>query len=188
MPVPLKLFALETLKMPSSMRLVKITRILFFLSVLFLFFSCGKKNEETLVLTPITLSAEGPYFEGPNSFQGNIGSDLNDFLQKKGYQQEQLKDLKIVKASVLLDSLAQNIEDLTLQVVSEKESMQKLAFINPLPKGKESIELSVAQEQQILASYFLDGGTLILDANFLKEMETNISFEVKLELQLTIKN
>jgi hypothetical protein len=93
-----------------------------------------------------------------------------------------------VKASVLLDSLAQNIEDLTLQVVSEKESMQKLAFINPLPKGKESIELSVAQEQQNLASYFLEGGTLILDANFLKEMETNISFEVKLELQLTIKN
>lgn len=162
-------------------------RILYLLSMVILVASCGTKNKEILTLTPISLSAEGPYFEGPNSFQGTIGEDVAKYLQEKGYKKEQLKEIKIVKAAIGLDSLAMDIQDLTLQVVSEKESMQKLAFINPLKKGEQNIQLSIAKEQTDLVSYFLEGGTLILDANFLKDKEENIDFTAKLELELTLK-
>ncbi len=188
MVVQFKFLAQLKLKMLSSMKLVNIKRIVYFLLALFLLSSCSKKNKENLILEPIILSVEGPYFEGPNSFQGKIGLDVKKFLQEKGYKQEQLKDIKIVRASVFLDSLAINIQDLTLQVVSEKESMQKLAFINFLQQGNKNVQLSVAQEQKDLAPYFLEGGTLILDANFLKEIEQNISFAVSLELQLSIEH
>lgn len=173
--------------MITSLKLAKMNIFLYFISAIFLLSSCGKKNIENLVLEPITLSAEGPYFEGPNSFQGKIGSDIIKFLQQKGYKQEQLKEIKIVKASISLDSLAINIQDLTMQVVSEKESMQKLAFINPLPIGGQNIQLSIAKEQKALVPYFLEGGTLILDANFLNEIEQNISFTANLELELSLK-
>jgi len=169
------------------MKLLNLSRIILLLTVAFLIASCGKKNKEKLILEPITLSAEGPYFEGPNSFQGKIGLDVTKFLQEKGYKQEQLKDIKILGASVSFDSLALNIQDLTLQVVSEKESMQKLAFINPLPSGNQNIQLSIAKEQKDLVSYFLGGGILVLDGNFLKEIEENLSFTLNLELELTLK-
>ncbi len=175
------------LKLLQTMKMINMNRIIYFLAALFLLSSCGKINKENLVLEPITLSAEGPYFEGPNSFQGKIGLDIIKFLQEKGYKQEQLKDIKIARASVLLDTLAINIQDLTLQIVSEKESMQKLAFINPLPSGNQNIQLSIAKEQKDLVPYFSEGGTLILDANFLKEIEQNIYFTLNLELELSLK-
>ena len=65
--------------------------------------------------------------------------------------------------------------------------MQKLAFINPLPIGGQNIQLSIAKEQKALVPYFLEGGTLILDANFLNEIEQNISFTANLELELSLK-
>ena len=174
------------LKIESFMRLITINRIMYFLLAVFLLTSCSKKIKQNLVLEPITLAAEGPYFEGPNSFQGKIDSDLNQFLQLKEFTKEQINDIKIVKAIVFLDSLAINIQDLTLQVVSEKESMQKVAFINPLTQANENIQLLVAQEQKDLAPYFLEGGTLVLDANFMKEIDQNMSFKVSLELEITI--
>jgi hypothetical protein len=173
--------------MITPLKLVKINICLYFISAVFLLSSCSKKNNEHLVLEPITLSAEGPYFEGPNSFQGKIGEDVAKYLQEKGYKKEQLKEIKIVKATIALDSLLTDIQDLTLQVVSEKESMQKLGFINPLPSGNQNIQLSIAKEQTELVYYFLEGGTLILDANFLKDKEENVTFKANLELELTLK-
>ena len=170
------------------MKSVNMIRSIYFLSVLLLFTACNKKIKENLILEPITLTAEGPYFEGPNSFQGKIGLDVTKYLKEKGYSEDQLKDIKIVRASVLLDSLSDNIQDLTLQVVSEKESMKKLAFINPLAHGSKNIDLSVAEEQKELAQYFLEEGTLVLDANFLKDMDQNVSFTVSLEVELTINH
>jgi hypothetical protein len=171
--------------MLSAMKLFNINRSVYFLLALLLVASCNKKIKENLILEPIILSAEGPYFEGPNSFQGKIGLDVTKYLKEKGYNQEQLKDIKILRASVILDSSSVNIQDLTLLIVSEKESMQKLAFINPLTHGSNNIDLSVAEEQKDLAHYFLEGGILILDANFLKEIEQNVSFTVSLEVELT---
>jgi hypothetical protein len=174
--------------MQSIMKSVNMIRGVYFLSVLLLFTACNKKTKENILLEPITLSAEGPYFEGPNSFQGKIGLDVTKFLKEKGYNNDQLKDIKIVRATVMLDSSSVNIQDLTLQVVSEKESMKKLAFINPLTPGSKKIDLSVAEEQKELAQYFLEEGTLVLDANFLKDLEQNVSFTVSLELELTINH
>lgn len=187
MSIKYKFLNQQKLNMLASMRLVNNYKIIYFLSALFLLSSCGRQIKQNLTLEPIKLTAKGPYFEGPNSFQGKIGLDVIKFLQEKGFKKEQLKDIKIVKSSVNLDSLSIHIQDLTLQVVSEKESMQKVAFINPLPHGSNNIQLSVAQEQKDLASYFLEEGTLVLDANFLKEIDQNIFFTVSLELELSIK-
>lgn len=170
------------------MKSVKMIRSVYFLLALISLISCNKKTKEKLTLEPITLTAEGPYFEGPNSFQGKIGLDVSKFLKEKGFNHDQLKDIKIVRATVMLDSSSVNIQDLTLQVVSEKESMKKLAFINPLTHESKNIDLSVAEEQKELAQYFLEAGTLVLDANFLKDMEQNVSFTVSLEVELTINH
>ena len=45
--------------------------ILFFLVATTLF-ACGQKTVKSLVVNDLVLSADGPYFEGPNTFQSTL--------------------------------------------------------------------------------------------------------------------
>ena len=97
---------------------------------------------------------------------------------------------KIVLASAILilpDSIEDGlIQDFSLQLVSNSSEMKKVAFINPIPTGKKEIELTVAQEQEGINEIFSkEEFTTLLDANFSKDLETNLEFKIKLTFDVT---
>ena len=63
--------------------------------------------------------------------------------------------------------------------------MKKVAFINPAPSGKKEIELTIAKEQDDIDELFSKEEFIaLLDANFSKDLETNLEFKAKLTFNI----
>jgi len=158
---------------------------LLFLSLLsIVLFSCKNSKVTSIELNDITLAAEGPYFEGPNSFQAT----LSNVLKSNSINPESVDKIVLKSAIVTLpDSMESGlIQDFSLQLVSNSSEMKKVAFINPTPAGKKTIELNVAKEQDDIAEIFSkEEFTALLDANFSKDLESNLEFKIKLIFDIT---
>ena len=68
------------------------------LLIVFGLFSCGKQTENVIELKNITLSAEGPYFEGPNTFQ----SAIKDVLKNNNINPEKVESVELSSATIFL--------------------------------------------------------------------------------------
>ena len=97
-------------------------------------FSCGKQTENVIELKDVVLEAEGPYFEGPNTFQ----SAIKTALKNNNINPEQVEGVVLTSATITLpDGIEEGaIQDLSLQMVSNNSDMIKVAFINPLPSNQ----------------------------------------------------
>lgn len=156
------------------------------LLVVFGLFSCGKQTENVIELKNITLSAEGPYFEGPNTFQ----SAVKDVLKNNNINPEKVENVLLTSATIFLsDSIEEGvIQDLSLQMVSNNSDMKKVAFINPLPSNQKEIALTLATEQDGLNKIFgSDDFIMLLDANLKKDMETSLNFKANLTFKILTK-
>ena len=143
-----------------------------YLIVLFAFglFSCGKQTENVIELKDVLLEAEGPYFEGPNTFQ----SAIKTALKNNNINPEQVEGVTLTSATITLpDGIEEGaIQDLSLQLVSNNSDMKKVAFVNPLPTNQKEIALTVATEQDGLNTIFSnDDFIILLDANLKQDME-----------------
>ena len=156
------------------------------LLIVFGLFSCGKQTENVIELKNITLSAEGPYFEGPNTFQ----SAVKDVLKNNNINPEKVENVLLTSATIFLpDSIEDGvIQDLSLQMVSNNSDMKKVAFINPLPSNQKEIALTIATEQDGLNKIFgSDDFIMLLDANLKKDMETSLNFKANLTFKILTK-
>ena len=159
-------------------------KLLFLSFFVIILFSCKNQSVTSIELNDVKLTAEGPYFEGPNSFQSKI---LNT-LKINNINPENVDKIVLASAILILpDSIEDGlIQDFSLQLVSNSSEMKKVAFINPIPTGKKEIELTVAQEQDGINEIFSkEEFTTLLDANFSKDFETNIQFKAKLKFNIT---
>lgn len=156
------------------------------LLIVFGLFSCGKQTENVIELKNITLEAEGPYFEGPNTFQ----SAVKDVLKNNNINPEKVENVLLTSATIFLpDSIEDGvIQDLSLQMVSNNSDMKKVAFINPLPSNQKEIALTLATEQDGLNKIFKsDDFIMLLDANLKKDMETSLNFKANLTFKILTK-
>lgn len=156
------------------------------LLVVFGLFSCGKQTENVIELKNITLSAEGPYFEGPNTFQ----SAVKDVLKNNNINPEKVENVLLTSATIFLpDSIEEDvIQDLSLQMVSNNSDMKKVAFINPLPSNQKEIALTLATEQDGVNKIFSsEDFIMLLDANLKKDVETSLSFKANLTFKILTK-
>ena len=159
-------------------------KLLFLSFFVIILFSCKNQSVTSIELNDVNLTAEGPYFEGPNSFQCKI---LNT-LKINNINPENVDKIVLASAILILpDSIEDGlIQDFSLQLVSNSSEMKKVAFINPIPTGKKEIELTVAHEQEGINEIFSkEEFTTLLDANFSKDFETNIQFKAKLKFNIT---
>lgn len=159
-------------------------KLLFISLFAIILFSCKNQTVTSIELKDVKLTAEGPYFEGPNSFQCKI---LNT-LKINNINPENVDKIVLASAILILPDSIEDalIQDFSLQLVSNSSEMKKVAFINPIPTGKKEIELTVAQEQEGINEIFSkEEFTTLLDANFSKDFETNIQFKAKLKFNIT---
>jgi len=149
-------------------------------------FSCGKQTENVIELKDVVLEAEGPYFEGPNTFQSAIKSTLKN----NNINPEQIESVVLTSATITLpDSIEDGaIQDLSLQMVSNNSDMMKVAFVNPLPSNQKEVALTTASEQDGLNKIFSnDDFIILLDANLKKDMEATLNFKANLTFKILTK-
>ncbi len=149
-------------------------------------FSCGKQTENVIELKDVVLEAEGPYFEGPNTFQ----SAIKTALKNNNINPEQIESVVLTSATITLpDSIEDGlIQDLSLQMVSSNSDMMKVAFVNPLPSNQKEIALTTAKEQDGLNKIFSnDDFIILLDANLKKDIEATFNFKANLTFKILTK-
>jgi hypothetical protein len=154
--------------------------------VVFGLFSCGKKTENVIEVKDVVLEAEGPYFEGPNTFQ----SVIKGILKNNNINPEQVEGVVLTSAIITLPEGIEEgaIQDLSLQLVSNNSDMMKVGFKNPLPSIQKEINLTLATEQDGLNKIFSnDDFIILLDANLKKDMEATLNFKANLTFKILTK-
>lgn len=152
--------------------------------------ACGKNEPITFTIDSVQLKAEGPLFEGPNTAQCDIKDALSAFVKEKELEMDKIQSVKLTGVTLTLpDSLNFDIyTNLTLQFASEKTDMFKAAVINPVPQGKNTLTLTVAQEQENLLDLLKqENFTVVADVNVAKDTSMNILMNANLNFTIDYK-
>lgn len=129
-----------------------------------------------------TLTAGGPLFEGSNTCQAEISSNIAAYIKENNITKEQIVDVTLVSASAALDSTSSRIvESINLQVFSDNFPMQNVAFANVSEENGTEIELKVADLQEKLKSILFDDKSYIIaDATIKEDLEDDLNLNMKL--------
>jgi hypothetical protein len=155
--------------------------------------SCGKVSTLEYKTAPITLTAEGPLFEGSNTAQGTFsGAELESFLGKSGYSGAAIKSARLVSAQIFTESDTLNLDNIsgiTLQLAAPNVDMQQLAVLNPVPSGISNVSLQVAAEQEKIISLLRQPDlTCVADINLKQDYEANLALKCLLIFEVKVKD
>lgn len=153
-------------------------------------FSCTSTTTEKATLET-TVSAYGPFFEGPNSLMVDYQLNMQDLLQKEGYSPQDIKSISIneIKVSLLdADSISMDaFSSAALSIVSSNEGMTSIASLNPVESSTNEITL-ISSDEADLGPFFNEGEfTMVLDWNFNEddyrdELSSKINMNINVEL------
>lgn len=153
--------------------------------------SCGgPKESKTAKLETLTLSAEGPFFEGSNTLQVEFTDALNKFLTENEIPLDDLKEVMIAKCEISVDDTSNLdlISSVNIQLFSDNYPMQNVALLNPVPAGKNKVELQVAEIQEDILEIFKDGSVYVVgDVIIKEEYWDNLSVNCDMEIKVTYK-
>jgi hypothetical protein len=155
--------------------------------------SCGKVSTLEFKPAPVTLTAEGPLFEGSNTAQGVLlNAELEALLAKGGYRGAAVKSARLVSAQIFTEAdtlTLDNLSEITLQLAAPDVDMQKVAVLNPVPAGSKSAALQVAGEQEKIAKLLLQPAlTLVADVNLKQDAEATLAVKCQLVFEINVKD
>jgi hypothetical protein len=152
--------------------------------------SCGTTSEYTLVINDVSMTAEGPLFEGVNTATGSWTVDISEFLNEHNASLDDIKSARLLNAALVMeDSINFDIlSEVTFLMAGDNTEMRKVALLNPVPFGQTSIALSIAEEQKQVAAFFKESAiTFVADVNIIQDtfidlkMKGNFTFELSLK-------
>jgi hypothetical protein len=161
----------------------------FIVSSLLLLTACSKQEVVTFNTGEVSMLASGPLMEGSNTAQGEFQPALEQWLKEKGASLADVKDAKLVKASLTLpDSMNSSLlSEITLHLAAEKADMQKVGVLNPVPESQTALSLQVAQEQKHIADFLRQSTmTFVADINVKTDTMPDLPIKGVFEFQLTI--
>ena len=152
--------------------------------------SCSTSKSEQ-ISTNITVSSEGPYFSGSNSFFSEYSVDLTSLISEKPLAADDIKSIKLSKASVQhienSDFDFNQFNSASLQVVSDNAPMTSIAILNPIPENATTTIQINASKEADLAEYFKESSfTYLFDLDF-KEDDYSDAMSFSLDLEFIIE-
>ncbi len=151
-------------------------------------FSCANEanNSEDFVIET-TLVASGPLFEGSNTCQAELTTELSSFLEKHGITKEQLVDVKLKSCIITSDQLENFnlLESVNLQLFSDNFPMQNVAVANPVEENTKEINLKVAAiQEQIMPVLQEEVCYVVADATIKEDLDDDLALKTKLTFSI----
>lgn len=153
------------------------------LSLLVLVASCSPEANTSKEFTINTvLTASGPLFEGSNTCQAEISSNIAEYIAENNITKEQIVNVTLTSATATLDSASsQLVESINLQVFSDNFPMQNVAFANVSSENNKKVDLKVADLQEQLKSILFDDKSYIIaDATIKEDLEDDLNINMEL--------
>ena len=168
----------------------KYTSLLSHLFLLFIGLSActGSTTTEQLESPELQLMAEGPLYAGVNSSTATWEFDVAQLL---GEGNKKIAEARITSVEVLLvatDNLPA-MEKMVFEITSKNTPMKRVGLYEGAINSGQSFTLTIADEQENLASVFSDGKmTFVGDFDVLdEEYLGNVAFTLKVKFELGIK-
>jgi hypothetical protein len=150
---------------------------------------CTGSSAIQQIETPeLQLSAEGPLYGGANSATATWEFDVKEILENK---ESEVSEARITSVEVMLKG-AENLpamEKMVFEVTSKNTSMTRIGlYEGPIREGQ-VFALTIAEEQENLASAFADGKmTFVGDFDLLdEEFLGNVEFMLKVKFEVGTK-
>lgn len=167
---------------------MKVLQSFLFFSALF-FVACSSTEVLSFTTEEVSMLASGPLMEGSNTAQGEYQPALEKWLQSKGANMSDVREVRLVKASFMLpDSMNSSLmSEITLHLAAEKADMQKVGVLNPVPEGQTGLVLQTAQEQKKIADFLRQPSmTFVADINVKKDTLPDLHLKGIFEFQITL--
>jgi hypothetical protein len=170
-----------------QMNLRSMKKILPFLLLVMVLASCKETIHKNYLISDLTITAEGPLFDGPNTMQATHTIDLGAI--EAGLSAEQIESVKLKKAEIsTTDSIAiNNIRNFVLQFTSADAKMQKAGVLNPVPKDSPLVQILPAAEAELKDNFKQKEIIIILDADLEGDLDANLTYTGNFEFEITYK-
>ena len=148
----------------------------------------GSSTIQELETPELQLSAEGPLYAGANSATATWEFDLSEIFENK---EKLVSEARITSVEVILKG-AENLpamEKMVFEITSKNTPMTRIGLYEGAISGGQAINLTIADEQENLASVFADGKmTFVGDFDLIdEEYMGNVEFALKVKFELGIK-
>jgi len=163
--------------------LIKLAVVIFFFVGLS---GCGGSSSTQSLETPeLQLSAEGPLYAGANSATATWEFDLQEVLGKTGAEVSEAKITSVEVVLTAADTLPA-MEKMVFEVTSKNTPMTRIGLYEGKITPNQPFALTIAAEQENLASAFADGKiTFVGDFDVLdEEYMGNVAFTLKVKFEL----
>lgn len=149
--------------------------------------ACSNTETVTLDSGEITLTAEGPLYDGSNTASADWTADLSALnVAAVDIQSARVKSITVTTENPEDMAL---IQDITFQFAGKDVSMQQVGFLNPVPEAASELTLQIAEEQNDIVQFFkLPNMTWVSDVNLKAEKEDNLRLKVRLNFELEVKS
>ena len=145
----------------------------------------GSSSSQSLETPELQLSAEGPLYAGANSATATWEFDLKEVLGKTGTEVSEAKITSVEVVLTAADTLP-TMEKMVFEMTSKNTPMIRIGLYEGKITPGQSFALTIADEQENLASAFADGKiTFVGDFDVLdEEYMGNIAFTLKVKFEL----
>jgi hypothetical protein len=145
----------------------------------------GNSTKQKLETPELQMIAEGPLYSGANSAMATWEFDLRELL---GNQVKEVSDAKITAVEVTLKG-AENLpelEKMVLEVTSKNTPMTRIGLYEGAISAGKSFTMNIAEEQENIASAFVDGKMTFVGDFDSKDEEYlgNLEFTLKVKFEL----
>lgn len=139
-------------------------------------------------INDIILVAEGPLFEGSNTLQATTSIDLSKLSNST--RAENVHGGRISK--IVLSSNDSTgfdmLNNIIVQVVSDKAGMVQIGVLNPIEKGKSEIILNVAKDADLTDIFKQSDITIVADADLIGDRDSNLEIKAQLLFDVELKD
>ncbi|MFN4081895.1 MAG: hypothetical protein ACK4NS_13435 [Saprospiraceae bacterium] len=153
--------------------------------------ACASKRTVEYTIADVDLIAEGPLFEGANTAQATHSFDPDKLKDLLGAYPGQIVAVRLVAAELSLpDTLNFDIaNEITLQLAADNAPMQKVAVLNPVPKGARSVALQAAAAQKGVDRLFKQSAMyLVADINLNADHDNDLALRGNFKFEIVVKN
>jgi hypothetical protein len=156
-----------------------------------LFSGCSESRTLSFSIENLSISAEGPLFEGSNTAQGNYEVALEAFLSQNGSDLDQVKAIRLKNAnlSTAADTLNFDlVKAITLQFASDQTEMIEGGVLNPVPAAQQKVALKMPTEPKNLIDFFRQKQfTIVSDLDLKQDQESNLELLGNFEFEVVVK-
>lgn len=180
----------SSLKLPALMKLkATLFAVLAYASLILLLLPSCQNNGTTHSLEiSQNVTAEGPFFEGPNTFQANLKLSESPNWDKSWVISELKKGTAKALVVSTLDSNNFDVyNSVSVQLLAKDLPMISLGAMSSLPTAQNQLQIELSQEADITEYLKADDITLILDIDFKNEDYTEqLNFPITLNLTVEL--